>query len=105
MELDADEIQKGHWNINLLHQGARYNGNLVVTNKHVYYDINHKIGGTGVHMADGLIKINRSEISIVDSFSKYWIFQRFKIQLKTGESYEFDRGVMSIKKIVSTLEA
>lgn len=103
MELDADEIQKGRWNINLLHQGARYNGNLIVTNKHVYYDINHEVGGTGVTISDGLIKITRSEITAVDSFSKYWIFQRFKIQMNTGESYEFDRGVMSIKKIVGLL--
>jgi hypothetical protein len=104
MELEADEIQKGRWNINLLHQGVRYNGNLTITNKNIYYDINHKIGGTGVAMADGLLKIARSEVNSVESYSKYWIFQRFQVKLKNGESYEFDRGVMSIKAIVSLLK-
>ncbi len=105
MELEADEIQKGQWNLNLLHQGARYNGNLVITNKHVYYEIKHEVVSSGVTLADGLLKIQRSEIDAVQSYRKYLIFQRFSIQLKNGERYEFDRGVMSTAKIMDLLNA
>ena len=57
----------------------------------------------GIGSADGLIKISRDDISKVEAFTAHWIFRRFKITLKDGKEYVFDRGVMPVGSIVNQL--
>jgi hypothetical protein len=83
--------------------GNRLNGKLIITDKNVYYDIDATITSTGIGSADGLIKISRDDISKVEAFTAHWIFRRFKITLKDGKEYVFDRGVMPVGSIVNQL--
>jgi hypothetical protein len=104
MKLEPDEIKQGNWILNLLTDDSRFNGKLVITDKHVYYDISSSVGGTGVSSHDGEIKFPRQEIAKIEAYTQYWIFQRFKITLKDGSQYIFDRGVMPVSGIVKLLQ-
>jgi hypothetical protein len=103
MDFETGEQQTAKWIINLFLDGNRLNGKLILTNKNVYYDIDAAFTSTGIGGADGLIKISRDDISKVEAFTAYWIFRRFKITLKDGKEYVFDRGVMPVGAIVNQL--
>ena len=103
MDFESGEQQKAKWLINLLLDGNRLNGKLIITDKNVYYDIDAAITSTGIGGADGLIKISRNDISKVEAFTAHWIFRRFKIILKDGKEFVFDRGVLPVGSIVNQL--
>jgi hypothetical protein len=104
MQLEAGEVQKGKWIINCLTYGNRLNGKFIITDKNVYYDIDNVYSATGIGGADGLIKFSRTEIAKVEAYSAFWIFKRFRITLKDGKEYVFDRGIMPTSPIVSLLK-
>ena len=105
MNLDPNEVKEGSWTLNLLIDNSRYNGKLIITDQHVYYDINYSVGGAaGVSGHDGEIKFKRQEIVNIETYTQYWIFQRFKITLRDGSQYVFDRGVMPVSSIVKLLQ-
>jgi hypothetical protein len=105
MDLGPNEEKQGNWTLNLLLDNSRYNGKLVITNQNVYYDINYNVGGAaGVSNQDGEIKFSKNDIAQIETFTQYWIFQRFKITLKNSQQYVFDRGIMPISGIVKLLQ-
>ncbi len=105
MQLEAGETQKGKWIINSFIDDTRVNGKLIITDKNVYYDIDAAYTVNGLFGgADGLLKFSRTDIAKVEAYSAYWIFKRFRITLKDGKEYVFDRGVMPTGSIVALLK-
>lgn len=105
MQLENGENKKGSWTLNYLLGDSRFNGKLIITDQNVYYDINFAVGGAaGLGEADGALKISRSDIKKVEAFTVYWLFRRFRITLKDGKEYVFDRGMMPVGAIVDLLK-
>lgn len=103
MDIETGEKQIGKWFINLFLDGNRLNGKLIITDKNIYYDIDAAITTAGIGTADGLVKISRDEITKVEAFTARWIFRRFKIILKDGKEFVFDRGLLPVGSIVNQL--
>lgn len=105
MDLEPNEEKQGSWILNLLLNNSRYNGNLIITNQNVYYNINYNFGDIGaISKEDGGIKFSRADIANVEAYTQYWVFQRLKVTLKDGAEYVFDRGVMPVGGILKLLK-
>ena len=94
----------GHWTLHYYaHTGDRYNGELVVSNQSLYFDVAFHIKKTSVKSVEGNIMIAFEDIKKIEAIRNLHIFRRLRITLKSGATYLFDRGVMPVEPIIKTL--
>ena len=105
MEFSTDEKLLETYILNYLpSEGGRYNGNLHITDKKVYFEGKMHIGTGGVSDAEGGIQFQKSAIKSVEMFKAMWIFNRVRVKLIDNTEHIFDRGMMPVKKLVSLIQ-
>lgn len=94
------------WSLNFIFEGGRSNGYFIVTDKNIYFRELVKITKQGITLSetdDGFI-ISRSDIVRVEEFRVWKFFKRFKIFFKDESTFVFDRGLVSVEKIVNLIK-
>lgn len=105
MELASDETLLQTYILNYLPaKGGRYNGNLHITDKTVYFEGKVHIGSGGVSDASGGLYFQKSAIKSVEHFKAMWIFNRVRVKLIDNTEHVFDRGLMPVKKLVGLIQ-
>lgn len=95
----------GHWTLHYYaYTGDRYNGELVLSNQSLYFDVAFHIKTSSVKSIEGNISIPFKEIKKIEELRNLFIFKRLRITLENGATYLFDRGVMSVLPIIKVLE-
>ena len=75
----------GHWTLHYYaHTGDRYNGELVVSNQSLYFDVAFHIKKTSVKSVEGNIVIAFTDIKKIEEIRNLYIFKRLRITLKDG---------------------
>lgn len=83
--------------------GGRYLGELIVTERNVFFEADFDISIEGVTAVTGGIKIPRDQIATVEQSTRFWFFKRVELTLGTGVVHVFERGVMSAAPIAAAL--
>lgn len=107
MAIQRQENEKliGHWTFHYFaHTGDRYNGELVISNQSLYFDVAFHIKSMSVKSVEGNINIAFSEIETIEEVRSLFIFKRLRITLKNKATYLFDRGVMPVQPVITTLK-
>lgn len=89
-QLNEGEKIIDQWTLSFIGD-ERILSSLVISNQNVYF-------------GEGMLTIPREDIARVESFRRFFIFQRFRIVTKSGKEFVFDRGIMPVGGIVSLLQ-
>lgn len=93
-----------HWTLHYYaYTGDRYNGELVLSNQRLYFDVAFHIKTTSVKSVEGNITIAFEDIKKIEAIRNLHIFRRLRITLKSGSTFLFDRGVMPIQAIIDAI--
>jgi hypothetical protein len=106
IKLNENEKTIDSWTLNYIPSfGGRYVGNLIITDKSVYFeaDFSVELACNAVKSVEGGISFSREDIKSIKAVKKFWIFQRVEIELNDGTTHTFDRGVMSVRGIIDAL--
>ena len=107
LELQPGETVIDTWTLFYLPpEGGKYNGKLTVTDRRLIYVASDDASLFGVlahAAASGRIEIDKADIGAIDVrrglFSK-----KAELTLADGSKHAFDRGAMSIDKVVAAIE-
>ena len=107
IELQPGEAMIDAWTLYYLPpEGGKYNGKLTVTDRRLIYVASDdaSLGGVLAHSrARGRIEIEKSDISSID-VKRSLLSKKALLTLSDSSLHIFDRGAMSIDKIVAAIE-
>ena len=101
-----DEKTIDTWTLNYLPSfGGRYLGDLIITDKNVYFEAEFTITWDcdAVKPTNGGLSFSREDITAIRHIKSWLIFQRVEVELTDGSTHTFDRGVMSVSGIIDAL--
>ena len=108
VELNPGETAIDPWTLFYLPpQGGKFNGKLTVTNRRLIYVASDdaSLGGVLTHAAaKGRFEIDKGDIQAIE-VTRSLFRKRAQLTLADGGVHIFDRGAMSIDKVVEAIEA
>ena len=114
IELQPGETSLGSWTVNQEIAGRRpINGVLNVTNQRLIFDAKMEVSSRqgrqiqqalkGSWKAGNSLAVERSQVTGVEAKNSFFA-KRVVVTAASGESYVFNRGMMSVEPIVAALQ-